>query len=244
MGSPYDLFASIYDRHWERFSIQPLPVLNQLLLTELPAGAHILDLGCGTGRIAALLLERGYDVTGIDNSAGMLALARQNAPRAHLVLADASDFTIPEPVDAAISTSDSLNHVTEPVELANAFACVRRALIPGAPFVFDLNTEDKYRRRWTGSFAIVEDDHACLVRPSYDQDAALASFDATIFVPDVGGASWIRKDFSIPERYFPESQIRELLIAAGFSDITIYDWCRELDPEGEPEKFFVVCRSA
>jgi SAM-dependent methyltransferase len=220
-------------------------VLDRLLLSRLPTGAHILDLCCGTGRIAGQLVERGYRVTGVDSSQGMLDLARRNVPAARVLLADARSFTIPEPADAAISTSDSLNHVTEPDGLAAVFACVHRALRAGAPFVFDLNTEAKYRLRWTGSFGIAEEDHACVVRATYDEEACLARFDATTFVPsDNGQAGWKREDLTIMERYYSEPTIRETLMTAGFDEIVFYDWQRDLDPDGEPEKFFVVCRRA
>ncbi len=242
--SAYDLFAPIYDRHWERFSIQPFPVLDELLLSRIPDGSHILDLCCGTGPIAAQLLARGYRVTGVDSSEGMLQFARRNAPTARLLLSDARAFTIPELADAALSTSDSLNHIIDPSDLALAFGCVRRALRDSGLFVFDLNTEEKYRLRWTGSFGIVEDDQVCVVRAAYDQQAALARFDATVFVPETdppGG--WRREDLTITERYYAEPEIRSALADAGFGDIAVYDWRRDLDPDGEPHKFFVVCRA-
>jgi SAM-dependent methyltransferase len=51
-----------------------LPPLGeaQLIAEVVPAGGSILDLGCGTGRIAAGLVERGYRVVGVDQSAEML----------------------------------------------------------------------------------------------------------------------------------------------------------------------------
>ncbi len=127
----YDPFAWFYDRHWGGFSRQVLPVLERLVLGELPAGARILDLCCGTGHLAALLTERGFRVVGVDVSAGMLAFARVNAPQADFVLADARDFALPEAVDAAVSLYDSLNHILALDELARVFVNVRRALVPG-----------------------------------------------------------------------------------------------------------------
>jgi ubiquinone/menaquinone biosynthesis C-methylase UbiE len=43
------------------------------------AGGRVLELACGTGRIALVLAERGFDVTGVDISDGMLTLARRKA---------------------------------------------------------------------------------------------------------------------------------------------------------------------
>ena len=45
---------------------------------SVPAGASVLDLPCGTGRLTRLLVEHGYIVTGADSSAEMLALAEKN----------------------------------------------------------------------------------------------------------------------------------------------------------------------
>jgi 2-polyprenyl-3-methyl-5-hydroxy-6-metoxy-1,4-benzoquinol methylase len=56
---------------------------RDLLLAHLPAApARIADLGCGTGSLAVLLAESGYDVTGIDLSEAMLAAARSKASEA------------------------------------------------------------------------------------------------------------------------------------------------------------------
>jgi len=62
------------------------------LLRDLlpPAPARVADLGCGTGSLALLLTEEGYDVTGVDVSPEMIRQARAKAPQATFVEADAS----------------------------------------------------------------------------------------------------------------------------------------------------------
>ena len=51
------------------------------LAESLPIGARVLDVGCGTGLpTCRQLVDAGLDVTGIDLSAGMLALARESVP--------------------------------------------------------------------------------------------------------------------------------------------------------------------
>jgi len=73
---------------------------------RLPPGSHILDMGCGTGRHAVELAKRGYQVTGVDISSGMLTEAEKAAREARVkvecVHADAIKFTSAELFDAAI----------------------------------------------------------------------------------------------------------------------------------------------
>jgi len=73
---------------------------------KLPAGSHILDVGCGTGRHSIELARRGYKMTGVDISTGMLNEARRGAARVGvkitLIHADAVEFMSEKEFDAAI----------------------------------------------------------------------------------------------------------------------------------------------
>lgn len=78
-------------------------LLNEL---QLPKGAKILDVGCGVGRHSIELAKRGYKVTGIDISQGMLEEARKRAQKesveVEFIKADATKFKREEEFDAAI----------------------------------------------------------------------------------------------------------------------------------------------
>ena len=58
----------------------------------VPAGARVLDAGCGTGRVMIRLAELGYDCVGVDRDASMLAVARKEAPALPWVQADLAEF--------------------------------------------------------------------------------------------------------------------------------------------------------
>ena len=109
----------------------------------MPPGAAVLDIGCGTGRHAVQLARRGFKVTGLDLSAGMLAEAATAAAEAgvevELIEADATDFDLGRAFDAAVCLCEgafTLVGQDDPIEhdlaiLRNAFASLK----PGAPFV-------------------------------------------------------------------------------------------------------------
>ncbi len=75
----YDRIASLYaERHAGRG--RSFPGLMAGFMARLPRGADIADLGCGPARDAATFAEAGYRVTGLDRSAGMLAIAAGALP--------------------------------------------------------------------------------------------------------------------------------------------------------------------
>ncbi|THA59524.1 class I SAM-dependent methyltransferase [Streptomyces sp. A0958] len=58
----------------------------------VPAGARVLDAGCGTGRVTIRLAELGYDCVGVDVDPSMLAVARKQAPHLPWFRADLAAF--------------------------------------------------------------------------------------------------------------------------------------------------------
>ncbi len=64
----------------------------ELLATDIPAGARVLDFGCGDGRVAIPMRRLGYDVTGADTSGNMLAALAERDPDLTTFQSDGSDF--------------------------------------------------------------------------------------------------------------------------------------------------------
>ena len=96
----------------------------------LPPGGHVLDIGCGHGMpVVATLLARGFEVTGIDLSEGILARARAAYPAAHLRNLTAAELTEQDRYDGVCSFFSLLH--TDPIELRVALDRIRRALKPG-----------------------------------------------------------------------------------------------------------------
>jgi SAM-dependent methyltransferase len=73
------------------------------LAQPLPAGASVLDLGCGDGNLAGPLLARGLRYRGVDGSAAMVAEARRHLPEGTSIeVALIDGYVPPEPVDLTL----------------------------------------------------------------------------------------------------------------------------------------------
>ncbi len=219
----YDDFAWFYDRYWnEEFHSLAFPILERVWLAGVRPQGRILDVCCGTGYLAAMLVERGYRVAGVDASEAMIRHARERAPGAEFQVADAARFQAAGPFDAAVSTFDSLNHILEPAELAECMRRVCEALAPGGSFAFDMLTEEAYRTRWGESFALVRDDHVLTITGSgFDFRTRLARCTVTMFRLVEG--QWRRSDAVVQERCYSLEEIERALGDAGFGDVRRYD---------------------
>ena len=114
----------------------------QNLASLLRPGAAVLDLGCGAGVPATRwLADRGFAVTGVDVSAGQLALARANVPGAALLKADMAEVSFAPGAFAAVIAFHSIIHVprTHHQELLRR---VYRWLRPGGAFLATMTVAD------------------------------------------------------------------------------------------------------
>ncbi len=222
----YDALAWFYNRHWaHELPTLTITVLERLLLSYLPAGARILDLGCGTGHVTHLLAQRGYAMTGIDASAGMLQYARENVPSAEFILADARDLALPRTFDAVIATGDCINHILNLEDLHRVFQNVYAVLKDGGTFLFDVNTEEAYRSLWHKAAAVVQQDNVCFIQGAYDTRQRLGHTELIMFRQQNG---WQRADAKLFQRFHPSSQVRAALRETGFARIASPNARRDL----------------
>ncbi|WP_116953233.1 class I SAM-dependent methyltransferase [Jiangella endophytica] len=81
-------------------------------------GSRVLDAGCGTGRVAAVLHQRGHAVVGVDADPELIAAARQDYPGPRFVVADLSELDLGETFDAAVLAGNVMVFVAPGTETA------------------------------------------------------------------------------------------------------------------------------
>jgi SAM-dependent methyltransferase len=145
---PKRVVAAGYDEMAERYlawsDLRPSAArLRYLALADalIPAGADVLDLGCGAGIPMTATLAVGRTVTGVDISAAQIALARANVPSATFLEADLTTLDFPSGRFDAVVAFYSLTHVPR-AEHAALFGRIRSWLRPGGVFVASLGVED------------------------------------------------------------------------------------------------------
>lgn len=104
-------------------------------LIDCEKGSALIDLGCGNGVLTKALQEKGFRVTGMDSSEELLETARGKYPHIPFIKADATDFSVEEPVDAVFS--NAVFHWIDREKQADMLACVYKALRKKGQFVFE-----------------------------------------------------------------------------------------------------------
>jgi trans-aconitate methyltransferase len=94
--------AGVYDNTLSFVSRYGEELLDLLPLRE---GVSLLDVGCGTGDLAAIAAKRGVSVTGIDASIEMIAQASGKYPSISFAQVDAHNFVSPQTFDFALSNA-------------------------------------------------------------------------------------------------------------------------------------------
>jgi SAM-dependent methyltransferase len=105
------------------------------------AGGPVLELGCGTGRVLLALVGDGRECTGLDASREMLEVLERKGSGAavRLVHGDMRDFDLGGARFALVySAFRAFQHLETVDDQLRCLACVRRHLVPGGRFVFDV----------------------------------------------------------------------------------------------------------
>lgn len=244
--SRYCSFAEYYDSLTSNVDYRKTAEYVSDILSENGINKGILlDLACGTGTMSLIMAQKGYDVIGVDNSPEMLGEAREKALEAGedilFLCQDMCSIDLYGTVDCTVCLLDSLNHLESEEELLEAFKRVSLFTVPGGLFVFDVNTEYKHKYvLGDNTFVYDNDDVYCVWQNEYDDESKTVEIFLDFFQEENG--LYRRSSEYFAERAFSDSDIKNLLSEAGFTDIKAYGELRKTAPSDTEERVFYVAR--
>lgn len=245
----YTSFAEVYDTFMDNVPYEEwADYLEEQLKEYGVQDGLVLELGCGTGSMTELLAEKGYDMIGVDNSEDMLEIAMEKRIESgHDILylqQDMQEFELYGTVKAVVSVCDSVNYITEKTELEEVFRLVNNYLDPQGIFIFDFNTEYKYREI-LGNQVIAEDRDECsfIWENYYDRASMINEYELTLFVQEDEEESLYRKyQESHYQKAYTLREIRTLIENSGLKFVAAYDAYTKKAPMNNSERITVIAR--
>ena len=237
-NSHFGAYSKYYDLLYQDKDYEKEVVYISDLLSRYGDGSRrILELGCGTGRHAELMVRNGFDVTGVELSESMLEQAKQRAAllrdsksdnEFNVHPGDARTFSLDETFDAVISLFHVVSYQTTNKDVNQMFNTAAKHLETGGLFVFDV---------WYGPAVLtsrpavrvkrMEDDEMKVLRiaePEIDLNCNRVDVGYTILVTDKRTDETTRLTETHPMRYYFTPELELLAEAHGFRCVHSEEW--------------------
>ncbi len=163
---------------------------------------------------------------------------------------DMREFELYGTVSAVVSICDSMNYMTSDEDLLQVFRLVNNYLDKDGVFIFDMNTEYKYRELM-GDTTIAEnrEDVSFIWENLYDAEKRLNEYCLTLFAKaeteddDEGGAPLYEKYEEVHlQRAYPLEEVKRLLAEAGMTFVAAYDVLTHEAPGPQCERMYIVAK--
>lgn len=201
----------------------------------------ILEMACGTGGLTEKL-ARDYKLHAFDLSDDMLSVCENKIRSKNLKLFKQNmvGFSAPASYDAIFSVGDSLNYVTDEKDFEAAIKSSYDHLKDGGIFIFDLNTEYKFKNIPPVTVDEVED-VLYLWENIYDEEEKLNTYGVNFF-RNIKDNDYKRFYEEHLERAYDLSFVKNLLEKTGFKDIEVYDDYEFKEVREETSRYTVITR--
>ena len=246
----YD-YARFYDWVYEGVTDD----IDFYLQAAAQAGAPLLELACGTGRLTIPVARAGFEITGLDLSPEMLRFAQaklvQEAPpvqgRTRLLQGDMSHFTLDVPVNLAFIPCSSFFHLHSRQQQESCLACIHRQLNSGGRLIIDLIPAERMANQPVGQTVEISRGHASATgkltrelnhKLAIDPAAQCVTVEHTYIETEATGTE---QRYVFVDRYtwVTEAQMRELLQQAGFTGVELFgSYDRQPFSDASPRMIF------
>ena len=224
----------------------------------------VCELGAGTGNFTMRLARAGYDMIGIDNSSEMLsvAIAKKDEYLASeyqdvnnkvsdllYLCQDMREFELYGTVRAIVSVCDSINYILEEDEMIETFKLVNNYLDPSGLFIFDFNTDYKYKEV-IGDSTVAEsnDDVSFIWSNYYDEDSRINEYEVAFFVKaemeNLSETLYRKFEEFHYQRGYTLDEIKSFIEKSGLIFLNAYDANGFGEVNENSERIFVIAKES
>lgn len=242
MNNSYQRFSEVYD---QLMTDIPYDCYVEWVLAFAPVNEfnQLLDIGCGTGTLSMMFAQSGYNVTGVDLSEEMLAIAQARAeqmgmkiPFFAMSMDELEGF---ENIDVAVIPIDSINYVATEEAVKKTFENVYRTLREGGQLFFDVHSLFKMDEIFLeGPFTYDEDGINYIWHTEQGNAPHSVHHYMTFFVETESGY-YERFDEEHYQRTFATQQYIEWLKEIGFTTVDVSADFELAKPHEHSERIFI-----
>ena len=211
------------------------------------SGEPVLELGSGTGRVLVPLLERNYDIVGIDTSEDMMARCRATCAERNLEVElhkqSMLELELPQEFGLIFLDSGGLGLFTSDQDIHALFARVMAHLKPGGRFIYEFQLPEEIGGKWDGDWVKGPDDVTIAWRQKYKSHGDKNVWKNLFIVEKfIGGHLEETEANERWGRFFTVDEAESYAKSAGFIDIEVTDWLTEHPLNENSDEMTVRCR--
>ncbi len=144
-SSHFDAIAEVYDESLPAHVVEHYLTKRVAFVVDHCLPGRGLDVGCGTGVLAQRLAQRGFAMTGIDPSEGMLEIMRRRTDQVAGVQGSATALPFEADSFDLVLTVAVMHHIADPDDVRASIAEMLRVVRPGGTvLIWDHNPRNPY----------------------------------------------------------------------------------------------------
>lgn len=241
----YELLYKVYD---SLMSHVPYDRFINVVKEYADKNAVLLDLACGTGKVLVPLVEEGYLIDGLDLSEEMLMVTRDKLQTKHLSsslhLGRMEELKVNSYYQLVYCFLDSINYLTNIIDIDNTFQGVFDALVQDGYFLFDVPDQNYIKKMFSNYCFVDEMEDSLYIWQTNTQkhnQILTVYHQLTFFLPKTNHL-YVKKQEFHTQVIFPLNTYIELLQQNGFEIVNIID---DFLLDGSKRKLIVSkkCRS-
>lgn len=137
MTNLYHDLANIYEAMYQTFiDYQKEYDFYSRILLDKKVNS-VLEIGSGTGNLAAYFINNKFDYYGLDYSNDMIDIARNKVPSGRFIQGDMRDFELNSPVESVMITGRTISYLLQNEDISLTFSSIFKNLLPGGLLCFD-----------------------------------------------------------------------------------------------------------